>query len=234
MIFIVELMVDRNEVEAFRRFEQAAPLIMERHGGVLQRAFARESPASAPLDEVHIVYFPDEEAFARYRADPELGAMQPLRDRAVLSTKISRGIDVPLDPARSTRLLVNIDVPDVQTATRFYTEALGLTVGRRMDSEFVELLGAAVPIYLLAQKAGSPAFGEDNLGRQFKRHWTPQHMDFVVHNVHEAVERAVRAGAVLEQPAHDTPYGLLAVLADPFGHGFCLIEFRGRGYDELV
>jgi hypothetical protein len=24
-----------------------------------------------------------------------------------------------------------------------------------------------------------------------------------------------------------------AALADPFGHGFCLIEFAGRGYDEL-
>jgi hypothetical protein len=23
-------------------------------------------------------------------------------------------------------------------------------------------------------------------------------------------------------------------LADPFGHGFCLIEFTGRGYDEVA
>jgi lactoylglutathione lyase len=23
-------------------------------------------------------------------------------------------------------------------------------------------------------------------------------------------------------------------LADPFGHGLCLIEFRGRGYDEIA
>jgi hypothetical protein len=23
-------------------------------------------------------------------------------------------------------------------------------------------------------------------------------------------------------------------MADPFGHGFCLIEFRGRGYDEIA
>ncbi len=26
----------------------------------------------------------------------------------------------------------------------------------------------------------------------------------------------------------------LAILADPFGNGFCLLEFRGRGYDELI
>jgi len=26
----------------------------------------------------------------------------------------------------------------------------------------------------------------------------------------------------------------IALMADPFGHGFCLIEFRGRGYDEIA
>ena len=25
-----------------------------------------------------------------------------------------------------------------------------------------------------------------------------------------------------------------ALTADPFGHGFCLVQFTGRGYDELV
>jgi hypothetical protein len=25
----------------------------------------------------------------------------------------------------------------------------------------------------------------------------------------------------------------MAIFADPFGHGFCLIEFQGRGYDEI-
>jgi hypothetical protein len=28
--------------------------------------------------------------------------------------------------------------------------------------------------------------------------------------------------------------GRLAVLADPFGDGFCLLEFQGRGCDELL
>jgi hypothetical protein len=26
----------------------------------------------------------------------------------------------------------------------------------------------------------------------------------------------------------------MANLADPFGHGFCLLELRGRGYDEIL
>jgi hypothetical protein len=26
----------------------------------------------------------------------------------------------------------------------------------------------------------------------------------------------------------------MARMADPFGHGFCLLQFKGRGYDEIV
>ncbi|HEY6986285.1 MAG TPA: VOC family protein, partial [Rhodanobacteraceae bacterium] len=29
-------------------------------------------------------------------------------------------------------------------------------------------------------------------------------------------------------------WGRIATLADPFGHGFCLIEFLNRGYDEIA
>jgi 3D-(3,5/4)-trihydroxycyclohexane-1,2-dione acylhydrolase (decyclizing) len=39
-----------------------------------------------------------------------------------------------------------------------------------------------------------------------------------------ALARAVAAGAVVEAPACEAPYGRIAMLADPFGHGFCLIQ----------
>jgi hypothetical protein len=26
----------------------------------------------------------------------------------------------------------------------------------------------------------------------------------------------------------------MANMGDPFGHGFCLLQFQGRGYDELL
>jgi lactoylglutathione lyase len=29
-------------------------------------------------------------------------------------------------------------------------------------------------------------------------------------------------------------WGRMANLADPFGHGLCLVEFRGRGYGEIA
>ena len=35
-------------------------------------------------------------------------------------------------------------------------------------------------------------------------------------------------------PAKDAAYGRIAMLADPFGHGFCLLQFNDRGYDALL
>jgi hypothetical protein len=29
-------------------------------------------------------------------------------------------------------------------------------------------------------------------------------------------------------------WGKLALMADPFGHGFCFVQFVGRGYDEIA
>ena len=129
-------------------------------------------------------------------------------------------------------LLLNIDVPDVETALRFYTTAFDLKVGRRFGADFVELLGWPAPVYLLTKAAGTIGAGGDS--RRYSRHWTPVHPDIVVENVDAAVERAVAAGAKLEAEAKDTAYGRIAMLADPFGHGFCLLQFNARGYDALL
>jgi hypothetical protein len=48
------------------------------------------------------------------------------------------------------------------------------------------------------------------------------------------LQRALAAGAVLERPVQSGAWGKLAVMPDPFGHGFCLIQFLGRGYDEIA
>jgi predicted enzyme related to lactoylglutathione lyase len=129
-------------------------------------------------------------------------------------------------------LLLNIDVPDLALAERFYTAAFDLTVGRRFGDEVLELLGWPAPLYLLKKAAGTVAAGEDR--RRYGRHWTPLHPDIVVEDLDAAVARAVAAGAVVEHPASVAAYGRIAMLADPFGHGFCLIEFNARGYDALL
>ena len=47
-------------------------------------------------------------------------------------------------------------------------------------------------------------------------------------------QAAIAAGAVDETGVRAAPYGRIAGFADPFGHGFCLIEFNERGYDAIV
>jgi lactoylglutathione lyase len=131
-------------------------------------------------------------------------------------------------------LLVNVDVNDIEHAIYFYTGAFGLTVGRRFGETFVELLGASSPIYLLSKEETSLPFAGANARRQFARHWTPVHLDVVVADVDEAVRRAEAAGAIREGDITSHPWGRLALLADPFGNGFCLVQFLGRGYDEIA
>jgi hypothetical protein len=38
----------------------------------------------------------------------------------------------------------------------------------------------------------------------------------------------------VERPVRTAVWGKIALLADPFGHGLCLIEFLNRGYDEIA
>jgi predicted enzyme related to lactoylglutathione lyase len=129
---------------------------------------------------------------------------------------------------------LNIDVPDIETAVAFYTSALELRVGRRFDEDFVELLGSDAPLYLLKKDGGTSIGPADGDRRRYERHWTPIHPDFVVADIESATERAVAAGALVEAPARAAPYGKLAMFADPFGHGFCLIEFNSEGYDAIA
>lgn len=129
-------------------------------------------------------------------------------------------------------LLVNIDVPDLAAAVAFYTEAFGLVVSRRLGAEVAELSGLPVRLYLLQKAEGSIGAGDDP--RRYHRHWTPVHIDLVVGDVEAAVNRAVTAGARAETEIRIHAWGKIAVLSDPFGHGFCLIEFLGSGYDEIA
>ena len=127
-------------------------------------------------------------------------------------------------------LLVTIDVDDLERAIDFYTRALDLKLERRLfENSVAELRGASSNIYLLAKPAGSTASPEKI--RDYRRHWTPVHLDFAVDDIAAALTRAVAAGAKLEGPIESCLWGRQATLSDPFGHGFCLIEFTASGYN---
>jgi predicted enzyme related to lactoylglutathione lyase len=132
------------------------------------------------------------------------------------------------------RLIVNVDVDDLEAAVRFYTNALGLRVGRRFDGSWIELVGAEAPIYLLVASPGTAPFEGAEVRRDYRRHWTPVHLDFAVDDLEAAVRQAEAAGAKLERPIRDRRWGKIALLSDPFGNGFCLLKFEGRGYDEVA
>ncbi len=56
--------------------------------------------------------------------------------------------------------------------------------------------------HLLQNEAGSAAT-EDGDVRDYERHWTPLHLDWVVEDIDAALMRAVAAGAMLEQPVRE-------------------------------
>jgi lactoylglutathione lyase len=129
-------------------------------------------------------------------------------------------------------LLVNIDVPDLQRAVAFYGDAFGLTPKRRFGTTVAEMAGWTAPVFLLQKEPGSIGAGTSR--RSYERHWTPVHLDVVVEDIGAALARAVAAGATVEHQVRTEVWGKIAILADPFGHGFCLIQFLNRGYDEIA
>jgi predicted enzyme related to lactoylglutathione lyase len=129
---------------------------------------------------------------------------------------------------------IYIDVDDLERGVAFYGRAFGLRLGRRLDANWVEMVGAGVPVHLLEKPNGSPACARAGQRRDFGRHWTPVHLDFVVAALEPAVARAEAAGARLERPIETHPWGRLANLADPFGNGVDLIELNAGGYDRIA
>lgn len=131
------------------------------------------------------------------------------------------------------RMLVNIDVPELTPAIGFYTAALGLQLNRTMDEDVAELVGGSSVIYLLRKPAETETSSRPTdrpERRRYSRHWTPVHVDFVVDDIADATERALAAGASRESECIEWNGSKCITFADPFGHGFCLIEFDKETY----
>jgi predicted enzyme related to lactoylglutathione lyase len=133
------------------------------------------------------------------------------------------------------QILVNIDVDDLERAIAFYRDGVGLRLGRLLfDGTVAEMCGTTAAIYLTVKSAGTVTSLNASSRRDYRRHWTPVHFDLAVDDVGAAVERAIAAGAILEGQIESFNWGRQATLSDPFGHGFCLLQFSALGYDAAT
>ena len=97
MLFITQLIYVRaGKEDVFEQFEQVAIPIIAKHGGELLLRL-RPSP-EAVVDrtielpyEIHLVRFPDGEAFARFSADEERQRFLHLKEESVRSSLLVRG-----------------------------------------------------------------------------------------------------------------------------------------------
>ena len=133
------------------------------------------------------------------------------------------------------KLLININVDDLEKGIAFYQNAFGLSLRRRLfDGAVAEMTGVSSNVYLLSKPLGSSASPVISLPRDYRRHWTPVHLDFEVEDIEVAVQRALAAGAKPEGDIQTSPWGRIAKMSDPFGHGFCILQFIGAGYDNVA
>lgn len=126
-----------------------------------------------------------------------------------------------------------IEVTTAEAGIAFYCDGLGLTVRRRYSPGWIELGGANMPVFLLADRPSTVDLGDRMAARDYERHWTPVHLDFIVEDLDAMLERLTERGGRLDRAVKRRDYGRIANMADPFGNGFDLIEFTGGGYDNL-
>ncbi|MDO8434714.1 MAG: DUF1330 domain-containing protein [Candidatus Binatus sp.] len=92
LTLVVALFIHAGREAEFEQFETRASTIMRRYGGAIERRIGiADATGDENPHEVHVVTFPDEQSYQRYRADAELSALAELRSRAIRKTTIWRG-----------------------------------------------------------------------------------------------------------------------------------------------
>ncbi|SDF62692.1 Uncharacterized conserved protein PhnB, glyoxalase superfamily [Blastococcus aurantiacus] len=155
--------------------------------------------------------------------DPEPGYAAALRDRlrrALLQTPSTE----PRSPAVPA-LIPYLVVRDARAAIDFYAEAFGARTvgdpyvdGDRIGHAELELAGAT--LYLAD---AYPEYGLEGPGEAKP----PVSLHLTVPDVDAVMDRAAAAGATVERPATDEPYGRGGRLIDPFGHRWMVQSPQG-------
>ncbi len=120
------------------------------------------------------------------------------------------------------KLSVSIDVPNLQQAESFYVEALGCQRVRH-QGDMAVVRSDNADLYLLHREPGTQPLASSEVSRNYERHWTPVHLDFLCDNVTEIVTKIEKFGGSHEG-GESGDWGSIAYCADPFGNGLCLIN----------
>ena len=120
------------------------------------------------------------------------------------------------------KISVSIDVSNLKKAETFYIEALGCKKVRD-QGDMVVLSVENSDIYLQEKEPGTKPLVSSSVVRDYGRHWTPIHLDFICDNVDELVSKIVKLGG-LHEGGDSGDWGSIAYCADPFGNGFCVIN----------
>jgi uncharacterized glyoxalase superfamily protein PhnB len=117
----------------------------------------------------------------------------------------------------TVQLIPYLAVRDARAAMAWYTDALGARVVGDpyvMDDDRIghaELDVAGAPLYLADEYPELGLAGPEDGRVSVSLHLS-------VADVDAAVDRAVEAGATVERPPADAPYGRTGVVVDPYGH----------------
>jgi predicted enzyme related to lactoylglutathione lyase len=122
------------------------------------------------------------------------------------------------------RVSICIDVPDLSAATAFYCDALGCSVDKQQASHNTLSTGG-VTLQLLLKEAGTAATANGTCHRTYERHWTPVHLDFDVVDLDAALAVVTRLSGIVESVQRGE-WGAVAICADPFGNGFCMVSLK--------
>ncbi|MFD6951711.1 lactoylglutathione lyase [Nocardiopsis sp. TSRI0078] len=121
------------------------------------------------------------------------------------------------------RLVYVLDTNDLQAAADFWCAVLGFE--RERDQQHPSYLALRDPggqwPGLLLQKVPEAKAGKNRM-----------HLDVVVPDVAGEVDRVRGLGAEVLRPVHEEAGHLLAVMADPEGNEFCVVQQLGGGAGE--
>ncbi len=122
------------------------------------------------------------------------------------------------------RLEICIDVDDVDRAVDFYGRGLGLEIPQHEKEWAKAVLDEQV--FWTMKIAPGP---DGAISRDYRRHWTPVHLDFHVDDLDAVVQRLLAAGGKLDREIQRKPDGsALANLSDPSGNGIDVVQLAKK------